>query len=262
MAHKPATQQRNSGGRRGGETTAAQAAGFERALYAVLALAAAIALVQLYIHAQIAATGGAYTSFCNVSPAVNCDAVLASTYGMLLGVPVAAWGLLSYVVLAGLLVWRRRRVGRARGQASLLVLGMSVWNLVFAAFMASISLFVLRTLCLLCAGTYVLVALIAYLAWRLAQIDVGASGQEVVTPQRALGAGAAIAIGIAAVAIVQLVNRPVSGAIVSAADVKARDPEFYDWYNSRPITTDLPAAVHEKGSAQAPVTIIEFSDFQ
>ena len=262
MAHKPATQQRNSGGRRSGETTAARAAGFERALYAVLALAAAIALVQLYIHAQIATTGGAYTSFCNVNAAINCDAVLGSSYGTLLGVPVAAWGLLSYVVLAGLLVWRRRSVGRARGQASLVLLGVSLWNLVFAAFMASVSVFALRTFCLLCAGTYVLVATSAYLAWRLAQIDVGASGQEIVTPQRALGAGASIALGIAAVAIVQLVNRPVSGATMSAADVKARDPEFYDWYTSRPITTDLPAAVHEKGSAQAPVTIIEFSDFE
>ena len=267
MAHKPATQQRNSGGRRGGESppsrsAATHVAGLERALFAVLALAAAIAVVQLYIHAQIAATGGAYTSFCNVNAAVNCDAVLASSYGTLLGVPVAAWGLASYVALAALLVWRRRRVGRARGQASLLLLGASAWNLVFAVFMACISVFVLRTLCLLCAGTYALVAIAAWLAWRLAQIDVGASGQEIVTPQRALGAGAAIALGIAAVAAVQLVNRPVSGATMSAADVKARDPEFYDWYTSRPITTDLPAAVHEKGSPQAPVTIIEFSDFE
>jgi protein-disulfide isomerase len=49
---------------------------------------------------------------------------------------------------------------------------------------------------------------------------------------------------------------------MSAAEVKTRDPEFYDWYTSRPVTTDLPAAVHGKGPEQAPVTIIEFSDFE
>src|SRR5204862_7413275 len=72
----------------------------------------------------------------------------------------------------------------------------------------------------------------------------------------------AIATGLAAVTATQLINRPVSGATLSAADVKARDPEFYDWYTSRPVTTDLPAAVHGKGPEQAPVTIIEFSDFE
>jgi uncharacterized membrane protein len=168
MAHKGATQQRNSG-RRQGDTPASRAvtarsAGLERALFVVLALSVAIAAVQLYIHAQLAATSGAYTSFCNVSATVNCDEVLASPYGMLLGIPVAAWGLLSYALLVGLLLWRRRRVGSARAQTSLLLLGVALWNLVFALFMAGVSAFALRTLCLLCAGTYVLVAVTTVLA--------------------------------------------------------------------------------------------------
>jgi len=267
MAHKAATQQRNSGGRRGGETppsraVTARSAGLERALLAVLALAAVVALVQLYIHAQVVASHGAYTSFCNVSATVNCDAVMGSAYGSLLGVPVAAWGLLSYAVLAGLVVWRRRRVGNARAQASLLVLGFALWNVGFAIFMAAVSAFALHMLCLLCLATYVLIAIAAVLAWRLAEVDVGASGSRVFTPRRGLATAAAIAIGIAAVATVQIVNRPVSGATMNAADVQARDPEFYDWYTTRPLTTNLPTAVHGKGPEHAPVTIIEFSDFE
>ena len=86
MAHKGATQQQNSPRRRGeagppagrSRSAAPRTEGLERALWIALGLSAAIALGQLYIHTQLAATGGAYTSFCNVNSTVNCDAVDAN----------------------------------------------------------------------------------------------------------------------------------------------------------------------------------------
>ena len=157
MARKEATQQRNSGRRRGepgaSRTPPARTEGLERALWIVLALSAATALFQLYIHAQLAATRGAYTSFCNVNSTVNCDAVLMSPYALLFGVPMAAWGLLSYVALAVLLYRRGRSVGGARAQASLLLFAVAAWNVGVSLYMAGVSAFVLRHLCLLCMGT-------------------------------------------------------------------------------------------------------------
>jgi uncharacterized membrane protein len=246
MAHKGATQQQNSGRRRGESTpprarsqaSAARTNGLERALWILIALSAAIALVQLYIHAQLAATRGSYTSFCNVSSTVNCDAVLMSPYGMLLGIPVAAWGFLSYLALAFLLFRRRRAVGAARIQTVLLALGLALWNVGVALYMAAISTFAIGALCLLCAGTYLLVATTAVLMWSLASIDLGVRGEPVVIPARAL-AGAAITVGVAAIAAVQC-DCPVSGTSMTADQVKTRDPEFYDWYTKRPITKDLP----------------------
>src|SRR5512140_3527795 len=111
MARKGATR-RSEPGRRPGTpaiavgptpTTAA-----ERALLVALALGAALSLVILYVHTQLVASEGGYTSFCNVSSRVNCDVVLTSAYGTLLGVPVAAWALLTYVALAVLLLVRGR----------------------------------------------------------------------------------------------------------------------------------------------------------
>ncbi len=270
MAHKGATQQQNSPRRRGetgppagrSRSPAPRTEGLERALWILLALSAAIAIGQLYIHAQLAATLGAYTSFCNVNSTVNCDAVLASSYGTLLGLPVAGWGLASYVALAILLFRRKRAVGAARSQSSLLALGLALWNVGMSLYMAGISTFLLGTLCLLCAATYVLVIVTAALIWKLAQVDVGASGGTVLTSQRALVAGAAIAAGLAAVAAAQLAAHPISGATMTAEDVKASDAEFYQWYTTLPVTKNLAPDRHSKGPANAPLTIIEFSDFE
>src|SRR5678815_3716388 len=157
MAHKGATQQQNSGRRRGETTPPSSRArtppprtdGLELALWIVLGLSAAIALTQLYLHAQLAATHGSYTSFCNVNSKVNCDAVLMSSYGTLLGVPMAGWGFVSYVALAALLYRRRKAVGPARAQTMLLAVGLALWNVGVSVYMAAISTFVIGTLCLL-----------------------------------------------------------------------------------------------------------------
>lgn len=269
MAHKGATQQQNSGRRRGeslpakgSRSLAQQTVTIERGLFGALALAAVLALTQLYIHAQLAATRGTYTSFCNVSATVNCDAVLMSPYAILLGVPVAAWGFLSYVALAFLLLQRGRAVGAARSQASLALVGIAMWNVGVSLYMAGVSTLLLRHVCLLCFGTYLVVAVTAVLTWNLARVDLGASGQRVLTSQRALMGGGAVVAGVAAIAALQYAARPISGATMTAAEVQARDPEFYGWYTTRPITKDLPPDVHSKGPADALLTIIEFSDFE
>lgn len=270
MARKEAAQQQNSGRRRGetgsgstrSRTPPARTDGLERALWIVVALSVATALVQLYIHSQLAATRGAYTSFCNVSSTVNCDAVLMSPYAVLLGIPMAAWGLLSYLALAVLLYRRGRSVGTARAQASLLLVAVAAWNVGVSLYMASVSAFVLRHLCLLCMGTYVLVGTAAFLAWSLARADVGASGRAVLTRERALAGGAAILAGVAILGAMQFASRPISGATMTPEEVKARDPEFYEWFTKRPVTKDLPPVAHSKGPTDAPVTIIEFSDFE
>ena len=270
MAAKRATQQQNSGRRRGENVAAAarprvapaRTDGIERALWTALALSVAVALAQLYVHSQLVATRGAYTSFCNVSSTVNCDAVLMSAYGTLFGVPVSAWALASYTLLVILLFRRRGAVGAARTQASRLFLGLALWNAVFSLYMAGLTVFAIGAICLLCTATYVLVVVTAALAWRLATVDLAPSGERVLGSRLVLATGGAIALGLAVIAAAQFASRPISGLNLSAADVQARDPEFYEWYRSRPITKELPPDVHSRGPADAPLTIIEFSDFE
>ncbi|MCC6849410.1 MAG: thioredoxin domain-containing protein [Deltaproteobacteria bacterium] len=270
MAGKGATQQRNSGRRRGGPTPvpahprahAGRTVALERVLWILIGLSAAVTLVQLFLHARLAATHGSYTSFCHVNSTVNCDAVLMSPYSVLLGVPMAAWGLLSCATLAVLLYRRGRSVGDARARASLAALGLALWNVAVSAYMAGLSTFAIGAFCLLCAAMYLLVTATAVLVWRLVRVDLAPSGRPVLTPQRALGGGGAIVAGVAAIAALHFAARPISGATMTAEDVKARDREFFDWYTTRPTTKDLPPSTHSKGPADAALTIIEFSDFE
>ena len=66
------------------------------ALVGLATVGLAISLLIFSIDRKIAATGGQYTSFCNVNETVNCDVVLSSPYAHLLGIPVAVWAALTY----------------------------------------------------------------------------------------------------------------------------------------------------------------------
>src|SRR3990167_2951869 len=69
-------------------------------LLAALALGASVA--SLYVHYRLVADPS-YTSFCDVSETVSCEAVMGSRYGYLFGVPVAAGGAIwaALVLLLG-----------------------------------------------------------------------------------------------------------------------------------------------------------------
>src|SRR5256885_5816932 len=59
-----------------------------RVALAVALAGAALSALTVFVHQRIASDAG-YTSFCNLGGAINCDVVLGSRYGSLLGVPVA-----------------------------------------------------------------------------------------------------------------------------------------------------------------------------
>src|SRR5207244_9739888 len=100
-----------------------------------LALAGiALSALALDVHRRLA-SGSGYTSFCNLGGVVNCDAVLQSRFGVVLGVPVAAWGLAAF--LAGAVLALPGAVGRwVGGVADLLLLGLSSASLGVALVLA------------------------------------------------------------------------------------------------------------------------------
>src|SRR5262249_19965607 len=54
-------------------------------------------------------------------------------------------------------------------------------------------------------------------------------------------------------------------AATTVADVRAQDPKFYAWYTGlpvRPMSELITPDCHRKGARDAPVAVVEFSDFQ
>ena len=65
-------------------------------VFGLIALAASAAA--LYVHYQLI-RNSSYTSFCDISATVSCEAVYQSAYGTVRGVPVAAGGVIWSVLV-------------------------------------------------------------------------------------------------------------------------------------------------------------------
>jgi len=176
-------------------------------------------------------------------------------------VPVPVWALLTYVGLATLLVVRARGTALTRERATVLVLALAVWSLVFSLYMAAIAALIVRAVCLLCSALYVLNALIALLAWRLARAT-GAGATPLMTRSRVTVGAAAMAVALGVVGGSQLAGGSAGPAHLTPEDVQARNPDFYAWYAGLPVVEALPPAEHARGRDDAPITIVEFSDFE
>ncbi len=266
MARKGATRKNDLGSRpRGASAVAAPPArglaGLEVAILVTLALATALSLTVLYVHTMLRASKGTYTSFCNVSEQVNCDAVLMSHYGTLLGMSLATWALVTYALLAFLVVARRQAREPMRARATLLLVGVTFWSLAFSLYMAAIAAFEVRAFCLLCAGMYVLNAILAVLVWRLARGE-SAGGAPLLTARRTALGTAAIAVALAGVGSMQFAGTSIGATRLTPEDVRTREPEFYQWYTTRPVVSGIVAGNHVKGPVDAPITVVEFSDFE
>jgi protein-disulfide isomerase/uncharacterized membrane protein len=232
-----------------------------RVALAIAILGMAVSTVALVVHQRVAAEAG-YTSFCNLGGVIDCDAVLASRYATVLGVPVAAWGLLAFGV--ALLAIPGALGGRRVGLADLALLAIASGSVAYLFVLLVISGAVIGRACLLCLATdAIAVAWLISVAPLAMRFDARPSagwwhGRSAARATLAGAAVLAVAGGTWAA-----VRGPATG--LSLAEIQERAPEFYSWYAGLPVRD--PAALlgtdaHRKGSPAAPITIVEFSDFQ
>src|SRR4029077_8967737 len=112
-----------------------------RVALAIALLGIAVSAFILVIHRRVASDPD-YTSFCNLGGTINCDVVLGSQYGVLLGVPVAAWSMLAFIV--GALLTLPGALGAAgAGMADLGLLGLASGALGFGLVLVAVQHFVL-----------------------------------------------------------------------------------------------------------------------
>lgn len=224
-----------------------------------VALAASLS----WLHLELEASGGNYTSFCNVSQTVNCDRVLTSSFAELFGMPVANLAALAYAALALALLAAARGGGATRTLVVRAAVFGSIGAVVFSAYMALVSLFVLETICLMCSGLYVVALALLAVTWRAGAQLAAATGQPPVTASAAVAATLA---GVAGVAVVAAISWPGGRAPtgLGADQICEARPEFCRWFTALPVH-EIPASPDRGnvvGAADAPVTIVEFFDFE
>ncbi len=99
------------------------------------------------------------TEFCDFNQQFSCDIVNRSEYSSILGIPVAGIGVGGYTALLLLsTVWRPRPETPNR------TLGAALAGLSFALYLTYIEAYVLKTWCILCLISLVVISLISILA--------------------------------------------------------------------------------------------------
>ena len=89
---------------------------------------------------------GEHPAYCDVGS--SCDLVQSSRYSSLLGLPLAAWGLMTYVILL-VALWRSRR------KPSTWVVAVSVagFGTGFSLYLTGVSIFEIQATCLYCLAS-------------------------------------------------------------------------------------------------------------
>jgi protein-disulfide isomerase/uncharacterized membrane protein len=222
-----------------------------------------LAAVSTWVHHAVTHSGGGYTSFCNVSTTINCDTVVTSPYGSLLRVPVSVWAIGFYVVLLALAVRAAAPPSPERDRARADALAWAVAGSVFSAYLAVISAFVLKTLCLLCAGLYAvsLIALGAAIAQAMPFREAVTRLFERWQAVRRRPALSTAVVG-AVVCVVALSSWLGAQTRLTREQVFKSNPQFYDWYMTQPIVDAHVDGGISEGPANAPIQLVEFSDFE
>jgi protein-disulfide isomerase/uncharacterized membrane protein len=144
---------------------------------AVAALAGLLLALYSRWHHRLFMEQGVTDFSCNISAAVSCDAIAASSYSELWGIPLAEWGCAYFAAL--LVVVLLLGVTRAGSKVQLVAYSMLVvLGLVVSGILAGISIWIIKVFCPVCWGLYAIIVLIVGLAIKKHRILRGAWAME------------------------------------------------------------------------------------
>ncbi len=231
-------------------------------LFAILSTLVAIG-VHTYLtqHYYSIKFGAGSDSICNVNDVLNCDAVAASKYSTVFGVPVAFWGLATNVILLYFLLITRFNLVQDRAKTSrytVLLAGVTVLGSVIMGAISS----TMSNICLFCLTAYAL-SFVGFIGTWLGSQDrrlrnfVDDIKDIFVSERWVLGfllAVPAIAFGGNLMYMETHGYRDLQKAITHQVAVWSQSPA-QNFDNSKGL-------VKQKGTMTPIMTIVEFADFR
>ena len=213
------------------------------------------------IHLQHLGTGAA--SVCNLGGMLNCDVVNTSAWSEVLRVPVSHIGTLFYFVLLSLavLMWTRAALRqRLHGYLTIAIALACMASL----FLAGVSLFVLKAICVFCMSLYAINLLLLLIvlpgsvaALRALPSQLGADVAATLRPAPLLLMVGVLSGALASMWTLRQAGQRVHERAAERAQAAAVQP------GAPPARIDLyDATAPVWGPADAPITIVEVSDFE
>jgi uncharacterized membrane protein len=249
-------------------------------ILALAALALGASITGLYVHYQMLANPD-YTSFCDISSTVSCEAVLSSRFATMFGIPVAAGGAIWSALVLLLAAFgmqpasAKTSAGKSAaddtvGRVAVYIFVLSTIGLAAVLYLAYASFFILRTACPICMTMYVgvlgLFIVSGAAASGLAGLP-GRMGRDLTAVMKSpLPATLAIVWIVASVSLVAFFPREQSvaapaeeAAYVPPTEVLGADEisQFQAWMDAQPrVQVDVPRPEGAK------VMVIKFNDYQ
>ena len=150
-------------------------------LLAILGFIATIALAVVYNNANFNPAAG--PSFCTDAnnPVVNCDGVAKSVNAQFLGIPLAYWGMIFYLIVVVLLGSEKLKNLKGFGWMEVFknpcsyIATLGLFSFLVSMILALVSFISLKMICVLCVVTYFINLFIALFASEFAGETFGAS---------------------------------------------------------------------------------------
>jgi len=236
------------------------------------AIAASISLAN---HARIVRSVSiSKNSFCTVSDFVNCDAVEASSYSTVGGAPIAGLGLFYYLMIGGLALYARFR-NIPKFKTAAFCWWSTIPAVLYSILLAFISIYVLHAVCLTCITMYIanLILFIAFTG------NLGLHGRDwfrfirdywisVFTRRKGwLQYSPSFWVHFLISVLVFGIGYLFSGNVSGTFEIKANARNIISRYLDEHFASPVINITFDKGNTpvwgnpNAPVTIVEFSDY-
>jgi protein-disulfide isomerase/uncharacterized membrane protein len=226
-----------------------------------------LSFLALQVHVTQQHGAGNGQSFCNVSQTLNCDAVIASKWSSLFGIPIAAFGLVYYLWLLLLLVPSERG---SQQPGRLMYASLSFLSLIASVVLFAVSHWIIGVLCPLCLGLYAVNIFMAVTAW-LAIRGRGAQLRSLPSLTRRSFLGKAVSAlvvsVVASIGIHQSLEKSVEASIAPRTGGGSDAADYSGWPTTSKLNFELSDSSGGeedffRGDTSAKIYITEFADIE